>query len=187
MGSSRTGFVFGNVSAKQFQLADFPLEVAIILKEEQVEARFMELELTESLIMDDPDKVILMLHMLKNLGVRLSVDDFGTGYSSLSYLHRFPIDTLKVDRAFVSEMDDGEDGATIAATIINMAHNLNLNVIAEGVETKSQFDLLSALKCEEIQGYYFSKAIPARDVELLLERDFDEVVAEANSTVGLAS
>ncbi len=169
-----------NVSAKQFQLADFPLEVAIILKEEQVEARFLELELTESLIMDDPDKVILMLHVLKNLGVSLSVDDFGTGYSSLSYLHRFPIDTLKVDRAFVSEMDDGDDGATIAATIINMAHNLNLNVIAEGVETKSQFDLLSSLRCEQIQGYYFSKAIPAREVELLLERDFDEVVGEAN-------
>ena len=166
-----------NVSAKQFQLADFPLEVAIILREEGVDPKHIELELTESLIMDNPDKVILMLHVLKNLGVHLSVDDFGTGYSSLSYLHRFPIDTLKVDRTFVSEMDNGEDGATIAATIINMAHNLNLSVVAEGVESHSQFELLSALDCEMIQGYYFSRPLPARDVEILLERSFDEIVS----------
>jgi len=170
-----------NVSAKQFQLADFPLEVAIILREEDVNPQDIELELTESLIMDNPDKVILMLHVLKNLGVRLSVDDFGTGYSSLSYLHRFPIDTLKVDRAFVSEMDDGEDGATIAATIINMAHNLNLKVVAEGVESLAQFELLSALRCEMIQGYYFSRPLPAGEVELLLEQSFDELVTREMS------
>jgi len=158
------------------------LEVAIILREEDVNPQDIELELTESLIMDNPDKVILMLHVLKNLGVRLSVDDFGTGYSSLSYLHRFPIDTLKVDRAFVSEMDDGDDGATIAATIINMAHNLNLKVVAEGVESLAQFELLSALRCEMIQGYYFSRPLPAGDVELLLEQSFDELVNPEVST-----
>jgi len=166
-----------NVSAKQFQLADFPLEVAVILREEDVDPQCLELELTESLIMDDPEKVILMLHVLKNLGLRISVDDFGTGYSSLSYLHRFPIDTLKVDRAFVAEIDDGEDGATIAATIINMAHNLDLNVVAEGVETRSQFDLLSSLRCEQIQGYYFSKAVPADQFVQLLDVPFEDVVA----------
>lgn|GEM_PF-1622820 len=157
-----------NVSAKQFQLTDFPVEVATIFYEEVVDPRFIELELTESLIMEQPEKVILMLRVLKNLGVSLSVDDFGTGYSSLSYLRQFPIDTLKVDRSFVSEIGEREDGIAIAAAIISMAHNLNLNVVAEGVETEKQLQRLRQLNCEQVQGYLIGKPVPAHKLEILL-------------------
>jgi EAL domain-containing protein (putative c-di-GMP-specific phosphodiesterase class I) len=108
---------------------------------------------------------------IKSLGVQLSIDDFGTGYSSLSYLHRFPLDTLKIDRSFTAEMDHGGDSMEIVRTIVPMAKGLRLDVIAEGVENREQLAMLSKLQCEYAQGYYFSKPLPAFDATALLEND----------------
>ena len=153
-----------NVSARQFHLSDFALDVARILLEEGVSSECIELELTESLVMDLPEKVILMLHTLKNIGVKLSIDDFGTGYSSLSYLQRFPIDTLKIDRSFINEIGESRGGNAITLAIISLAHTLDLQVIAEGVETDEQLEFLRQHHCEQIQGYYISRPLPATDV-----------------------
>jgi len=119
-------------------------------------ARILKLEITESTIMGDRTASVEMLQQIKSLGISLAIDDFGTGYSSLSYLHRFPLDTLKIDRSFISHMDEGEDGTEIARTILPMASNLHLDVVAEGVETFEQLTLLRKLECKYGQGFYFS-------------------------------
>jgi EAL domain-containing protein (putative c-di-GMP-specific phosphodiesterase class I) len=123
--------------------------------------------------MGDPSTAIAMLEQIKARGISLAIDDFGTGYSSLSYLHRFPLDTLKIDRSFISGIGDGasnEDGTEIARTILPMASNLHLDVVAEGVETGEQLALLTRLKCKYGQGFYFSKPLPAADAAALLEK-----------------
>jgi EAL domain-containing protein (putative c-di-GMP-specific phosphodiesterase class I) len=123
--------------------------------------------------MGDPATAIEMLEEIKALGISLAIDDFGTGYSSLSYLHRFPLDTLKIDRSFISGIGDGknnEEGTEIARTILPMATNLHLEVVAEGVETIEQLALLTRLKCKYGQGFYFSKPLPAPDAGLLLAK-----------------
>jgi EAL domain-containing protein (putative c-di-GMP-specific phosphodiesterase class I) len=119
-------------------------------------------------VMTDIERNILTLRDLKSLGIQLSVDDFGTGHSSLAYLKRFPIDTLKIDRSFVRDIAINRDDASIVSSIISLAHHLKLNVIAEGVETQSQMDILRAQQCDEMQGYFFCKPLPADQIETLL-------------------
>lgn len=161
-----------NVSAREFQLSDYPLEMAAIIEQTGVNPKFIELELTESIVMDRPEQTALMLDVIKNLGVTLSIDDFGTGYSSLSYLRRLPVDILKVDQSFVRELETDENTAAIAKAIVSMAHNLKLKVVAEGVETIEQLEFFKQLKCEIIQGYYFSPPLSPENATLMLSSDW---------------
>jgi EAL domain-containing protein (putative c-di-GMP-specific phosphodiesterase class I) len=121
--------------------------------------------------MQEPEKMVLMLTRLKEIGVRISMDDFGTGYSSLSYLKRFPFDNLKIDKAFINDIPMDEGNVTLVLTIIAMAHNFKLKVIAEGVETLEQVDFLKLQNCDEIQGYFFSRPLPALEFAQLLKRN----------------
>lgn len=164
-----------NVSTRQFHLSDFMLDVAAILLEESTPVQFVELELTESIVMHDPEKVMLMLQAIKSIGVSLSIDDFGTGYSSLSYLQRFPIDSLKIDRSFVRGIGIHKYGSDITLAIISMAHNLNLKVIAEGIETVEQLKFLQHNNCDQVQGYYFSHPLSVEEMNNLLSSpNFDQ-------------
>lgn len=158
-----------NLSAQQFGRQNLVQTVQRLLDETGIDARHLELELTESMLMANVDATIDTLHALRDMGVRLSIDDFGTGYSSMAYLKRFPIDKLKIDQSFVRELTvDSEDAAIVTATIA-LGHSLNLTVIAEGVETEAQFEFLRAKACEQIQGYYFSRPLPADEFIDLLQ------------------
>ena len=157
-----------NFSARQFQQPSFIADVTHIIKETNLDPRWLELELTESSIMKDPDAAIEKLHELKLMGVKVAIDDFGTGYSSLNYLKRFPIDTLKIDKSFVSDVCKDPHDTAIVRAIINLGHALDVTVIAEGVETKEQLQYLSALECDAVQGFLFSKALSAKAFEDLL-------------------
>jgi diguanylate cyclase (GGDEF)-like protein/PAS domain S-box-containing protein len=160
-----------NISARQFQQPALVSTVTQILEETGIDPRFLELELTEGSIMKDPDEAIGKLHELKAMGVQISIDDFGTGYSSLNYLKRFPLDTLKIDQSFISEITTDPDNAAIVDAIITLAHALKLRVIAEGVETQEQLEFLRRLKCDEVQGFLFSEALSVKDfTQLLAER-----------------
>ena len=159
-----------NLSARQFVRDDLAQSVAATLAEIGLSPADLELELTESLVMSDVERGIGMLGALKQLGVRIAVDDFGTGYSSLAYLRRLPIDVLKIDRSFVSDVGSS-DGDAIVASIIALAHTLKLKVVAEGVETIEQLDYLRLNQCDEMQGYYFSKPVPAEAFAELLRAD----------------
>lgn len=150
-----------NLSPQQFRHYDLLERISAIVAEVGIDPRYLEVEITEGAIMDDVDAAIDTMQALHDLGIALSIDDFGTGYSSLSYLKRFPIDTLKIDRAFVSDITTNSDDASIVIAIIGMAHNMGLKVIAEGVETNSQLTFLQALKCDEIQGYLYSPPVSA--------------------------
>ena len=158
-----------NLSARQFQQKSLVGSITAILTETGLEAKCLELELTESLVMGGVDAALKTLHEIKLLGVRLSIDDFGTGYSSLSYLKRLPVDTLKIDKSFTDDIVLHSDTAPIAASIISLAKNLKLKVVAEGVETSDQVKYLTAHECDEIQGYYFSKPAAATAIEELLK------------------
>ncbi len=149
-----------NLSARQFQ-KDLVGMVASVLEETGLEPKYLELELTESVVMKNPEMAVATLDALDRMGVRLSIDDFGTGYSSLSYLKRFPIDTLKVDRSFVRDIPGDADDMLITSSIIGLAHSLGIQVVAEGVETYAQLSFLRAQNCDAMQGYYFSKPLPA--------------------------
>ncbi len=160
-----------NVSARQFHQKNLPEKIEEILLETGFPSRLLEIELTESIIIQDVEETILKLDRLKEMGLRLSIDDFGTGYSSLSYLKRFPIDILKIDRSFVRGLMTDPDDATIVSTIIAMAHNLKMNVVAEGVETSRQLQFVDQHGCEEVQGFFFSKPItPDTLAELIISR-----------------
>jgi EAL domain-containing protein (putative c-di-GMP-specific phosphodiesterase class I) len=130
----------------------------------------LKLEITESVVMENAENTTTMFKRLRALGLQLSIDDFGTGYSSLSYLHRFPVDTLKVDRSFVSKMSLDRENLEIVRTIVTLARNLGMHVIAEGVETKQQCDLLKALECEYGQGYLFSKPVGPEEAGTLIQK-----------------
>jgi diguanylate cyclase (GGDEF)-like protein/PAS domain S-box-containing protein len=159
-----------NLSARQFQQPLLVESIAQILKDTGLDPSLLELELTEGSIMKDPNQAIRKLHELKAMGIHISVDDFGTGYSSLNYLKRFPIDTLKVDQSFVRDIIDPDNEAIVSA-IITLAHALKLNVIAEGVETQEQLESLRALKCDEVQGFLFSRPLAVAEfTDLLAER-----------------
>ena len=158
-----------NLSPRQFWYPGLLETVAQALKDSGLEPCHLELEIVESMVMRDVESATAMLHKFKELGVRLAMDDFGTGYSSLSQLKRFPFDKLKMDISFVREVTSDPGSAAIARTIIAMAHNLNLLVIAEGVETEAQLCYLRTHGCDEIQGYFFSRPLSSRDFELLLQ------------------
>ena len=158
-----------NLSAKQFLQPNLVEEISDLIRELDFSPKTLKLEITESTVMIDPMATARMLQQIKALGVLLAIDDFGTGYSSLSYLHRFPLDTLKIDRSFISGVGHSGEGMEIAQTIMPMAKNLRLDVIAEGVETIEQVVLLKKLQCKYAQGYYFSKPLAAEEVALLLE------------------
>jgi diguanylate cyclase (GGDEF)-like protein/PAS domain S-box-containing protein len=157
-----------NLSARQFRQQNLPELVRRVLLETGLAASHLELELTESLLMQDCEDVIEALRELKAIGVTLSLDDFGTGYSSLSYLKRFPIDTVKIDKTFIRDITSSVDSASLTKAIIAMAQSLNMKTVAEGVETNGQLAFLSANSCDGIQGYYFSRPLPSGDITALL-------------------
>jgi EAL domain-containing protein (putative c-di-GMP-specific phosphodiesterase class I) len=150
-----------NLSALQFKRGDVLALVRDALATSGLPAQLLELELTESILLQDVDSTIATLQGLKALGVKLSIDDFGTGYSSLSYLKRLAVDKLKIDQSFVRDMLTDADGASIVKAIVQLGHNLQLTVIAEGVETESQRQALTEMGCDEAQGYLISRPAPA--------------------------
>jgi len=160
-----------NVSSVEFRNDKFLEGISTILKETGLEPRYLELELTESVLMQHAEFSVPVLQKLKAMGVRLAIDDFGTGYSSLSYLRQFPIDTLKVDQSFIHEINADTDEATIISAVINMGCHLKHRVIAEGVETAEQLAFLRAHGCDEGQGYYFGRPMPALETSKLLNLD----------------
>jgi diguanylate cyclase (GGDEF)-like protein/PAS domain S-box-containing protein len=157
-----------NVSSRQFVEGDLEGDVRAALARHNVDAGLLELELTESALMSNAEHTIQVLRSLKDLGIRIAIDDFGTGYSSLAYLKRFPIDKLKIDIAFVRDITTNPDDAAIALAIISMAHSLHMQVIAEGVESRAQMALLRRHRCDEIQGFHFSRALPPADLARLV-------------------
>jgi EAL domain-containing protein (putative c-di-GMP-specific phosphodiesterase class I) len=176
-----------NFSARQFQQPTFIADVGQILKETNLDPRWLELELTESSIMKDPDAAIEKLHELKLMGIKVAIDDFGTGYSSLNYLKRFPIDTLKIDKSFVADVCKDPHDTAIVRAIIHLGHALDVTVIAEGVETKEQLQYLSALECDAVQGFLFSKALSVKAFEELLIEQRQVSSATVSATVPLSS
>ena len=142
-----------NLSALEFRQRDVAAEIAAVLRETGLEPQYLEIELTESVLMHQTGQTLDTLNALKALGVGISVDDFGTGYSSLAYLKRYPIDKLKIDRSFVMDTPDNADDVAIVTAIIQMARSLQLKTVAEGVETRAQVELLRGLGCEQIQGH----------------------------------
>ncbi|MDQ2823671.1 MAG: EAL domain-containing protein [Pseudomonadota bacterium] len=157
-----------NLSAYQFRQTDLADFVASVLKDAGMSGQYLELEVTESVVMHNPQDAVRILEQLSAQGIHISVDDFGTGYSSLSYLKQFRLDTLKIDRSFVRDIDSDADDAAIVRSVIALAHSLRLQVIAEGVETAEQLEYLRALGCDQYQGYFRSKPLPAADFEAML-------------------
>jgi EAL domain-containing protein (putative c-di-GMP-specific phosphodiesterase class I) len=159
-----------NVSARQVEQPGIVQLVSEVLAETGLPPQYLHLELTEGAVMRHIDTVISTLSALRSLGVGISVDDFGTGYSSLGYLKRFPIDTIKIDRSFVSDVTTDQNDAAIVTTVIAMARSLNLRVIAEGVETEPQLDFLRRAECDEFQGFLLSRAVLPDAFEELVRR-----------------
>jgi len=157
-----------NLSARQLRDPRFADTVAEILAETGLEPSMLELEITESSVMDRPDEAVALLHRLKALGVGIAIDDFGTGYSSLSYLKMFPLDRLKIDGSFVCDIDRDPNDSAIVSAAVSLAHNLGLPVVAEGVETEAQARHLARLGCDELQGFHFSRPMPAPEADALL-------------------
>jgi EAL domain-containing protein (putative c-di-GMP-specific phosphodiesterase class I) len=157
-----------NLSPSQFRQGNIVSMIRDALDEAGLEPRFLEVELTETTVMTDPEESIAILEKLSKMGVLVSVDDFGTGYSSMSYLRRFPIDKLKIDRSFINEVMSRPDDASIVRAIVSLAHSLRLKVVAEGVESTEQLDFLRKIGCDQYQGFHFSKALPASQFEALV-------------------
>lgn len=162
-----------NISAIQIKQPNFYDDVISILKDTQLDAQYLELELTESCLVDDLDESILLLQKFKDYGITLTIDDFGTGYSSLNYLSQLPIDILKIDRSFVQDIMQSKQKRSIITTIINFAHGLNMKIVAEGVEDSDQLIFLSAMRCTTVQGFLLSRPIPETDFRALLKSNYD--------------
>jgi EAL domain-containing protein (putative c-di-GMP-specific phosphodiesterase class I) len=158
-----------NLSSQQFEARDFLANMSRVLEESRLPGGLLVLELTERMLMDDVAKVSAVLHGLRQLGIRIAVDDFGTGYSSLGHLKHFPIDTLKIDSSFVRDLPDAKDSAAITTAIVQMAHSLGIEVLAEGVETQAQYDYLRQLGCDEVQGFLLGKPMTAAEATSLLQ------------------
>ena len=157
-----------NLSFKQFRSNNLVPFVSQVLLDHGLDAQYLTLELTESLVMDNPEQAVKTLNQLIALGVKLSIDDFGTGYSSLSYLKRFPLHELKIDRSFLQDMVNNPEDRALVSAMIYLAHEFNLNVVAEGVENQEQLDMLVSLACDQYQGYYFSRPICEQDLAPML-------------------
>jgi EAL domain-containing protein (putative c-di-GMP-specific phosphodiesterase class I) len=162
-----------NVSARQLRSGNLLHQVESALLRHHFQPGDLELEITESVAMENPDATLRMLGQLRDLGVDLAIDDFGTGYSSLSHLKLMPVQRLKIDRSFVKDIESDPDDAAICAATISLAHNLGLGVIAEGVETAAQLEFLGNLGCECVQGFLFSKPLPAAALEDWMSRPRD--------------
>jgi EAL domain-containing protein (putative c-di-GMP-specific phosphodiesterase class I) len=160
-----------NLSSKQLIQSGLVQEVKQILERTELPARSLKLEITESVVMENAELATTMLKQLSDLNVHLCIDDFGTGYSSLSYLHRFPVDTLKIDRSFVNRIEEKDENVEIVRTIATLARNLGMEVVAEGVESEDQLACLKALKCEYAQGYLFSRALTAERASSFINSD----------------
>ncbi len=160
-----------NLSGKQLTQTDLIQLIQNTLNETGLNANCLRLEITESVVMENAELATNTLQQLRQLGVHLSIDDFGTGYSSLSYLHRFPVNTLKIDRSFIGRMASGDENSEIVKTICTLANNLGMEVVAEGVETREQMELLRKLKCEYGQGYLFSKPVDAVRATVMVVKD----------------
>jgi EAL domain-containing protein (putative c-di-GMP-specific phosphodiesterase class I) len=159
-----------NLSPRQFAEESLLDDIKSALADSGLEASDLELEITESMVMNDPEQAVNTLRGLKDLGIRVAIDDFGTGYSSLAYLKRFPIDSVKVDRSFVEDIPQDVDSMAIAQAIIAMAHSLRLKVVAEGVESEAQVSFLRGEGCDEIQGHYFSAARAASEIPGIMRK-----------------
>jgi diguanylate cyclase (GGDEF)-like protein/PAS domain S-box-containing protein len=170
-----------NLSGKQFAQPDLVEQVKAVLESTGIDPRGLKLEITESVVMENIETTTALLWKLRELGIRLSIDDFGTGYSSLSYLHRFPIDTLKIDRSFVSRMVDNNENMEIVRTIVMLAKNLGMDVVAEGVEKKDQLEQLRRLECENGQGYLFSKPLVMKAAEKIISDTYATKIAPAKT------
>ncbi|PSB33496.1 EAL domain-containing protein [Chlorogloea sp. CCALA 695] len=173
-----------NLSTKQFTQADLLDQIEKALQITGLESRFLKLEITESVLVENAERVNAMLVQMRQMGVRLSLDDFGTGYSSLSYMHSFPIDTLKIDRSFVTDVDTELGKIEIIRTVVGLAWNLGMDTIAEGVETKTQMYQLKSLKCNSAQGYYFSRPLDVKAAEALIAQE-REYFNNTNKVEGL--
>lgn len=175
-----------NVSARQFQQAEFHQRVADVLQRHTIDPGMLEIELTEGLLMEDTDSAQRALQQLKATGVRVSIDDFGTGHSCLNYLRRFPIDVLKIDRSFIQEVDGGNGSAMIVRAIISLAQSLQLDTVAEGVETREQLEFLVENGCEVAQGFLFGLPMDAREIVPLLEDLRDDEPGFATARLRIA-
>ncbi|MGL4884349.1 MAG: putative bifunctional diguanylate cyclase/phosphodiesterase, partial [Waterburya sp.] len=156
-----------NLSSRQFAQANLIEQIQQTLTSTGLDPANLKLEITESMVMDDVENTIILLNQLKELNIKISMDDFGTGFSSFSYLHRFPTDSLKIDRSFVSNMSQGNKNLEIVNTIVILAHKLGMNVIAEGIETAEEKEILQNFNCEYGQGYYFAKPLSKEDATQL--------------------
>ncbi|WP_144213965.1 EAL domain-containing protein [Shewanella donghaensis] len=168
------GRVAINLSSRQFALPDLQQRITNVLQLTKLPACHLELEITESTIIKNPENAIKVMNQLAEMGVTLALDDFGTGYSSLSYLKRFPIHCLKIDKSFVDDIDKSDRDLKMVDSIITIAHNMGLSVVGEGVEDTAQLNILKALKCEEIQGYIFSKPVPEKEFTQLLNTNMEK-------------
>lgn len=171
-----------NVSARQFKQADFASMVLQAIEDSGIHTYELELEITESILIDDVEHTLNTLNKLKKIGVRTAIDDFGTGYSSLNYLKQFPVDTLKIDRSFIQGLPDNDDDSQITHTIIAMAHNLGMGVIAEGVESDEQLEFLVAAQCEEVQGFLLSRPLPVDACFAYLNNAFNQQSEEISTS-----
>jgi diguanylate cyclase (GGDEF)-like protein len=173
-----------NLSPSQFRQGNIVEMIREALAEARLEPRFLEVELTETTVMSDPEESIAILERLSKMGVLVSVDDFGTGYSSMSYLRRFPIDKLKIDRSFINEVMSRPDDASIVRAIVSLAHSLRLKVVAEGVESAAQLEFLRTIGCDQYQGYHFSRALPASQFEALVraKREAEPELSEEDTS-----
>jgi len=170
-----------NISSYQFKGADLVFSVGSILADTDLPPHMLDLEITEGTLMEDTQLSQQILQTLKEMGVHLSIDDFGTGYSSLSYLKKFPIDCLKIDQSFVRDLINNSDDAVIASAIIGLSHNLNMKVIAEGVESKEVLKFLADQKCDMYQGYHYSRPVPIDEFIGILNRDREQQCLEASA------
>ena len=167
-----------NVSARQFHQGNLTALVQGLLTESGIDPASLELELTEGILMHHTEDNIAALKAFKAMGIRLAIDDFGTGYSSLGYLQRFPVDVLKIDRSFVTELPSNDSNVAIVDAIVTLAHGLGLLVVAEGVETIEHVEFLRAHGCDEGQGYYFGRPVPLLEFQSVLARDRARLAAE---------
>ena len=165
-----------NVSSIQFASQTLPDIINKALNQYSISPASFEIELTESIFLHDEQNASATLSSIRNMGVKVSLDDFGTGYSSLAYLRKFPVDILKIDRSFINEISQSNDGEEVITAIIHMSHAMNLKVVAEGVETEAQLRFLQNQNCDYMQGYYFYKPMSSDEVSTLLHRQLTESV-----------